>query len=381
MEKVKETMKTQKIQKLLIELVVLLSILSMSICPVEGNSYRRFTTDTLSYVRAEVLEVQSEELTDSTLGTEQQLGQQRLLVKLSTGEEIELVNYLTETHNILAEEGLSIIVCVDAPEHAAPYYTVYNYDRSVPLACLVIFFVLILALIGKRKGLDACLAIVFTLVFILRIVLPALYNGRSAMAMGLLTALLSTAVTLILLQGPTKQCLLGIAATLLGELAACVLFAICSGSFHLTGIQTDEAEGLLLITQSTGLDIRTLLFAGVMISSVGAVMDVAVSILSALREVALASKRPERGALFRSGMNLGRDMIGTMSNTLIFAFTGGALTTMLVFFSYGIQFHQLLSSDYLTVELAQGICSTAAVVLTVPAASAMGAAFYGRTHK
>ena len=118
-----------------------------------------------------------------------------------------------------------------------------------------------------------------------------------------------------------------------------------------------------------------------MISSVGAVMDVAVSILSALREVALASKRPERGALFRSGMNLGRDMIGTMSNTLIFAFTGGALTTMLVFFSYGIQFHQLLSSDYLNVELAQGICSTAAVVLTVPAASAMGAAFYGRTHK
>ena len=179
-------MKTQKIQKLLIELVVLLSILSMSICPVEGNSYRRFATDTLSYARAEVLEVQSEELTDSTLGTEQQLGQQRLLVKLFTGEEIELVNYLTETHNVLAEEGLSIIVCVDAPEHAAPYYTVYNYDRSVPLACLVIFFVLILALIGKRKGLDACLAIVFTLVFILRIVLPALYNGHSAMAMGLL---------------------------------------------------------------------------------------------------------------------------------------------------------------------------------------------------
>lgn len=377
----KENMKTQKMQQLLIELVVLLSILWMLICPVEGNSYRRFATDTLSYVRAKVLEVQSEELTDSTLGTEQQLGQQRLLVKLSTGEEIELVNYLTETHNVLAEKGLSIIVCVDAPEHAAPYYTVYNYDRSVPLACLVMFFVLILALIGKRKGLDACLAIVFTLVFILCIVLPALYNGRSAMAMGLITVLLSTTVTLVLLHGPTKQCLLGIAVTLLGELAACVLFAVCSNGLHLTGFQTDEAEGLLLIAQSTGLDIRTLLFAGVMISSVGAVMDVAVSILSALREVALASKRPERGALFRSGMNLGRDMIGTMSNTLIFAFTGGALTTMLVFFSYGIQFHQLLSADYLTVELAQGLCSTAAVVLTVPVASAVGGAFFGQKHK
>lgn len=119
----KENMKTPKIQQILIELVILLSILLMSICPVEGNSYRRFATDTLSYVRAEVLEVQSEELTDSTLGTGQQLGQQRLLVKFSNGEEIELVNYLTEMHNVLAKEGSSIIVCVDAPEHAAPYYT------------------------------------------------------------------------------------------------------------------------------------------------------------------------------------------------------------------------------------------------------------------
>lgn len=374
-------MQTQKIPQILIELAVLLSILIMIICPVEGDSYRRFATDTLSYVQAEVLEVLSEALSDSTLGTGQQLGRQQLLVRLADGEEIEVVNYLTETHNILAAEGSSVIICVDAPENTAPYYTVYNYDRSIPMAGLVAFFVLILALIGKRKGLDACLAIVFTLVFILCVVLPALYNGHSAMLMGLLTALLSTAVTLILLHGPTKQCLLGVAATLLGELAACLLFAICSGSFRLTGFQTDEAEGLLLIAQSTGLDIRTLLFAAVMISSVGAVMDVAVSILSALREVALASKSPESKSLFHSGINLGRDMIGTMGNTLIFAFTGGALTTMLVFFSYGIQFHQLLSSDYLTVELAQGLCSTAAVILTVPVASAMGAAFYGQKHK
>ena len=161
--------------------------------------------------------------------------------------------------------------------------------------------------IGKRKGADACLAILFSLLFILRVLLPALYNGHSAIGMGLVTALLTTAVTLVLLHGPTKQCLLGIGATLLGELAACVLFAVASSQFHLTGFQTDEAEGLLLIVQGTGLDIRTLLFAGIMISSVGAVMDVAVSILSALREVAIAAKAPTPGMLFRSGMNLGQD--------------------------------------------------------------------------
>jgi uncharacterized membrane protein len=172
-----------------------------------------------------------------------------------------------------------------------------------------------------------------------------------------------------------------VGVTLLGELAACLLLGLFSGLLHLTGFQTDSAEGLLLIVQSTGLQVRTLLFAGTMVSALGAVMDVAVSVLSALREVALASPDPKRRDLFRAGIRLGQDMIGTMSNTLIFAFTGGALATMLVFYSYGVQVQQLLSSDYLTVELAQGLCSTAAVVLTVPLAALVGSAAYSRKGK
>ena len=366
-----------KRNRLILEIVVLLAIVIMLLNPVEGSTYRRYATDTLHYVRAEVLEVQSEELSDSTLGTGQKLGKQHLFVRLSDGQKVELDNYLTEIHNILVSEGDSVIVCVDAPENAEPYYTVYNYDRVNALVALTLFFILLLIVVGKRKGFDACLAIVFTLVFILQVTLPCLYNGLPPVLLGLLTVLLSTMVTLALMHGPTKQCLLGIVTTLLGELAACLLFAVFSSMFHLTGFQTDSAEGLLLIAQNTGLDIRTLLFAGMMISSLGAVMDVAVSILAALREVALVAKQADRGMLFRSGMNMGQDLIGTMSNTLIFAFTGGALATMLVFYSYGVQVYQLLNSDYLTVELAQGLCSTAAVIMTVPAAAMMGAMFYG----
>ena len=107
-------------------------------------------------------------------------------------------------------------------------------------------------------------------------------------------------------------------------------------------------------------------------------MDVAVSVLAALREVALASPDPKRKDLFRAGIRLGQDMIGTMSNTLIFAFAGGGLATMLVLCSCGVQFQQLMNSDYLAVELAQGLCSTVAVICTVPLAALVGAAAYGR---
>lgn len=363
---------------LALELLTALAVVVMLLRPVAADDYSRFATDTLRYERAQVTAVLAEDLTDSTLGTGQRLGTQSLRVRLADGQEIELTNYLTETHNVLLHEGDRAIVCADLPEGAAPYYTVYSYDRTGGLLALAALFVGLLALVGRRKGLDACLAIVFTLVFLLRVALPLLYNGGSPVGVGLMTVLLATAVTLVLLHGPTPACLLGLAATGLGEGAACVLFAVFSRALHLTGFQTDSAEGLLLIAQHTGLQIRTLLLAGVMIAALGAVMDVAVSILSALREVARASARPSRGELFRSGLRMGQDMIGTMSNTLIFAFAGGSLTTMLLFVSYGVQPNQLLNSDYLTIELAQGLCSTAAVILTVPCAAAIGALYHSR---
>lgn len=366
---------------LMMELLVMAAIAVMILKPVTGSEYRRYATDTIHYERAKVLEIVSEELELSSLGTDQQLGTQRIRVRLSEGTEVELNNYLTETHNVLAAEGQNIIVCVDAPENTDPYYTVYNYDRMPALVSLVLVFLLLLLAVGKRKGFDAFLAILFTLTFILRVMLPVLYKGGSAVLIGLTTVLLSTAVTLVLIHGPTEQCLLGIVTTLMGELAACLLFAVFSGWLHLTGFQTDSAESLLLIKQNTGLDIRMLLSAGMMVSSLGAVMDVAVSILGALREVAQASQKPQKKMLFRSGISLGRDLIGTMSNTLIFAFAGGALATMLVFYSYDVQPYQLLNSDYLTVELAQGLCSTAAVILTVPFAALMGAIFFSRETK
>ena len=367
--------RTKKLH-LVIELVVLIAVIFMALSPARDSGYRRFATDTLHYVRGTVLEVTSETLSDSTLGTGQKLGEQTLRVRLSDKQEVSLTNYLTETHNILLKKGDSAIICADLPENAAPYYTVYNYDRTILLIGLAAVFVLLLILVGRRKGTDAGLSILFTLAFVLRVLLPALYSGASPVGMGLVTVLLSTAVTLLLIHGASMQCLLSICATMIGELIACGLFAVFSQLLHLTGFQTDSAEGLLLIAQNTGLNIRMLLFAGMMIASLGAVMDVAVSVLSAVREIALAAGRPGRKMLFVSAMHLGQDMIGTMSNTLIFAFAGSALITMLVFCSYGVQLHQILSSDYLAVELAQGVCSTAAVILTVPVSAMIGAGYY-----
>lgn len=100
-------------------------------------------------------------------------------------------------------------------------------------------------------------------------------------------------------------------------------------------------------------------------------MDVGMSIVSALYEVYLHNPTLTAKEIFQSGIEIGKDMIGTMTNTLILAFTGSALISLLVFISYQVQFNQLFNSNYLSIEIAQGLCGTFGIVLTIPAASAI----------
>lgn len=348
----------------------------LAVMPSVSVSFQSLVSDTVSYIPGTVLEVVEEELTPSDLKGGPQLGEQTLTIELKDGSQITLTNYLTNTHNILAREGMRVVVCVDAPENVEPYYTLYQYDRSVGLGVVVAIFLLLMLLVGGEKGFYATLALAFSLVFLLKITVPVIYSGGSPILAGLAMVLVSTAVTVFLIYGLSPRGVLGIGVVLAGEFVACGLFLLFSVLLHLSGFKSSDAENLLVAAQNTGLNISTVLFAATMIASLGAVMDVAVSLLSALWEVRLADPDITGRGLWRAGLRMGRDMIGTMSNTLIFAFAGGSLTTLLVLMTYGTDPVQLLHSDYIALELAHGLCGTCAVILTVPLASLVSAAVY-----
>lgn len=186
---------------------------------------------------------------------------------------------------------------------------------------------------------------------------------------------------LILLGGSGRKTFAAAAATLLGTALSGVLFWIFSGVLHISGYNLDSAESLLMITQTTGMELRPMLMASVLIAALGAVMDVGMSVAASLEEIHTLNPALNARALMGSGMRIGRDMIGTMTNTLILAYTGTALTTMILLLAYGYDIGHLLSSDYLAMELAQGIASTGGVVLTVPVASAISALVYTKREK
>lgn len=372
-----------KENKIVLGIIFLTILLVMLLQNFGYQSYARYVTDTLHYEQGIVVEISDSELHyDEELKI--YLGTQNLKVQMTEGSEkgsvIEVTNYLTKTHNVLAKQNMSLIINADRPEQVEPYYTVYNYDRRFALiACVAVLFAAIFC-IGGGKGVRAVCGLMYSLFVIVGFLLPAVFSGWSPIWTGILTAVLSTAVTLLLLNGQSKKTLAAILATTIGMIFALIFFKIISALVHIDGFSSAEAEGLILINEGTGLQIKDVLFAGVLISSLGAIMDVGMSIVSALYEVYLHNPTLNKREIFHSGIEIGKDMIGTMTNTLILAFAGSAFITLLVFISYQVQFNQLINSNYLCIEIAQGICGTFGIVLTIPAASAIMAGLLTRKH-
>ena len=126
----------------------------------------------------------------------------------------------------------------------------------------------------------------------------------------------------------------------------------------------------------TPVHIRGLLVAGVIISALGAVMDVAMSIASAQSELKKVDPDLSARALWRSGMNIGRDMVGTMTNTLILAILGSGMVLILYLYSLDLSWYQLMASSYIAIELISSVSSAIGVILAVPLTNAAGALLY-----
>ena len=368
--KLKRPTKKSIIEYVLIGVIFLL-MLAMVIGFVKTEySYKMYDSSTLNYVRGTVSEITDQNITYSGKDGEYITGVQHIKVKINEGElkgqTVDIKNYITVQHNVVVNEGRRVIVCADTPENAEPYFTLYNYDRSASVWVLAIIFILLVVIIGERKGFMSCIGLGFTLCMVICFLLPTLYNGGNGALVSIVTIILSIIVSCFCIGGLSKKTLLNIISTIIGTISAGLIYKLFSFILVISGASMDESEALSLISQTTGLKLKGILFAGVMISALGAIMDVAVSIGASLCEIRELNPDISSKELFKSGMNIGRDMIGTMTNTLIFAFAGGSIAMLILLISYGVQYNQLISSNYIALEVAKGLASTAAVVLTVP---------------
>jgi uncharacterized membrane protein len=223
-----------------------------------------------------------------------------------------------------------------------------------------------MGLIGGKKGVKSVLGLIFTFVCIFTLFVPMLYRGYSPILSALIIVSLTTCVCLWLLNGFSIKTASAIIGTILGVMIAGIISTVSGQITHLTGFNMNEAESLLLVAQDYHMQVRGLLFASILIASLGAVMDMAMSIASTLFELYDNNPKLSRKSLFLAGMNVGHDMMGTMTNTLIFAFTGSSLNMLILIYSYNVPYYQLINTNMIGVEIIQAISGSIAVVLTVP---------------
>lgn len=341
-----------------------------------AKDYSRVNNDSTDFVSGKIVEITSSNLEyDQDLKIN--LGKQVVVVEIlegkSAGKRVEIDNYLTAAHNVEVAIGSKVIISADEPDGIDSYYTVYNFDRGLGMIIFTCVLLLVIIAIGRGKGGKAILGLAYTLYLVIFLLLPTVFSGYSPVLMSIICVALSTIVTLMLLNGASKKTYSAIVATVLGVVLSAGGFYLMSLVLKVNGFSVDEAESLVLINQATGLSIKDILFAGILISSLGAIMDVGMSIVSALSELFHHQPNLTQKQIFDSGIEIGKDMIGTMTNTLILAFTGSAFVSLLVLFSYNVDIKQLLSSNYIAIEFAQGIAGTLGIVLTVPIASFISA--------
>ncbi|MSR90516.1 YibE/F family protein [Clostridiaceae bacterium WCA-383-APC-5B] len=223
--------------------------------------------------------------------------------------------------------------------------------------------------------------LLFTLFCVLFLLLPLLSKGYDSIPTAIFIIIITTVVCMVLLNGVNSKTISASMGTILGVMISGLLAYISGYAVNVTGYNMNEAESLMLIGSNTNLKIKGLLVAGIFISSLGAVMDVAMSIASSVYELNSVNKNMSSKQLFRSGMNIGKDAMGTMANTLILAFTGSSLNLLLLIFSYGIPMMQLFNTDSIAIEIIQSVAGSIGIILTVPLVAFISSIFVKKLKK
>ena len=328
--------------------------------------------------------VVTEILQDNVQPDGSRVGEQVVRVLMKTGElkgrEIETTSSSGFLFGAPCTVGMKVVVMQSLAGDTV-VSSVYAQDREFQILAFAALYLLALCLIGGWQGAKGALGLVFTFGCILWVYLPLVYRGWSPFWSAVLVCAVTAVVTLWLVGGPTRKTLVAAAGTVAGVVMAGVAASLFSLATGITGWNVSDIESLMTLWSTADIQVGGLLFSGLLISSLGATMDVAMSIASSMAEVQAQTPDISRRALFQAGMRVGRDMMGTDSNTLILAFAGGSVSMLVLDYAYDLPWLQIINSNNIGIAVMQGLAGSFGVVLSVPVTVALAMLLYVRPDR
>ncbi|MDJ0625670.1 MAG: YibE/F family protein [Candidatus Caenarcaniphilales bacterium] len=310
----------------------------------------------------------------SQLPNGQKQREQLIQIKTSTGQVVEAINSIPPnlSFQVILKKGDKIIL---SQEDGAIY--IEGYDRTNVSWALLIAFLLLVLFIGGKKGALALISLLAMGGFMLYGLIPSLKMGISPLFAASLFCVLSTLITITAVSGFNYKALAAVGGTVGGVVFAGLIGSWAVFAARLSGLMEVEMESLHY--QYPGLQVNQMIAAAVLIGSLGAAMDVAMSISSSMYEVHIAAPTKQFKELFQSGINVGRDVMGTMVNTLILAYAGSALPTLILFTQINPEL--LLNMELVVKEIILSIVGSIGLILTIPLTASLGAYLFSRSSR
>jgi uncharacterized membrane protein len=263
------------------------------------------------------------------------------------------------------------------PNNFAPFRFV-SYLRIDKIAIFGGAFIALLLVFCRKKGLKALLSLGLTFASIIAIFIPSLLSGKNVYVSAVIVCVFSIAVTLFTVNGINEKSFAAAAGCFGGVISAGVLTLVMNWALGLSGLLNFNSRQLLVVYSETPIDLRAVMFASIIIGAVGAIMDTAMSISSSLWELRANAPDLTFNGIFQSGVNIGRDLLGTMADTLVLAYVGNSLSFVLIHIVYSKSFAEFINKEIVIFEALNIITGSFGVLLSMPLTALICAALYSK---
>ena len=332
---------------------------------------------------ARVLSVDDSTIIDTGLvRSGEQRCQLEILDGMFQGQTVSGVNMLNgslEQDNVF-QPGDKALVVVSHDGDTITNVTMSDHYRLSWELVMAIGFAIFLILFAGPTGVRAIASFVLTVLTLWKVLVPLYLKGYNPIWIGLAITLFLTVLIIALVYGFDRRCWAAVSGSFLGILVTCVLGVLFTDLFQIHGAVMSYSESLLY-SGYQDLNLTQIFMASIFIGASGAIMDLSVDITSAVYEV--VEKRPDLTwwEATRSGMNVGRAAMGTMTTTLLFAYSGGYVALLMVFMAQGTPVENILNYKYVAAELIHTVIGSFGLVTVAPFTALCAGVFLTRREK
>lgn len=316
-----------------------------------------------------------------------QSGEQSCTVKIENGifegRELEGVNFLSGSleKDKVYEVGDRALLTISFDGQEIKSVVMSDHYRLNKEIILLAIFAVFLVIFAGKNGFQAILSFMITVLMIWKILVPCYLKGYSPVWVGIIITAILTAIIIFFVYGVDKRTVAATSGALLGVMTTCILGVVFTDLFQIHGAIMPNAESLLYSGYQY-LDLTAIFMSSIFIGASGAMMDLAVDITSAIAEV--VEKKPDirKKEAILSGMNVGRAAMGTMTTTLLLAYSGGYVSLLMVFMAQGTPIDHILNYKYVAAEVLDTVVGSFGLVTVAPFTAVMaGVLLTGRRKK